>query len=366
MRKIFILGGSTLQLDLILEAKKMFFYTIVIDMDKNCIGSKWCDKFLNIDIAEKELILEKAKLFNIDLILTSSTELGNLTACWVGEKLRLNTNLYQTALNTTNKLLMKKIFNKNNILTAKYKKISSVHDLKEWNIFPCIMKPSDSSAGKGLSYIVTKEELNKYYFKAMKYSKNSHIIVEEYIEGKQYSVETISTNKKHQLLTINREKINNLPNIMERSHTIPANINSTTINKITDLTIKILNIFNIKFGASHIEFRISDGNIYIIEIASRTGGMRTEMINFAYGVSYSQLLILSSLNTLSTVNMHLRKKVTCNFIINYKEYKKYKELKTDTKNNIFEPFNINKVSKKFVAENIAESKGYYFIIKEFS
>ena len=40
MRKIFILGGSQLQMDLILEAKKMFFYTIVLDGDKNCIGSK--------------------------------------------------------------------------------------------------------------------------------------------------------------------------------------------------------------------------------------------------------------------------------------------------------------------------------------
>ena len=60
MRKIFILGGSSLQLDLILEAKKMFFYTIVLDMDKNCIGSKWCDEFLHIDISNKELVFEKA------------------------------------------------------------------------------------------------------------------------------------------------------------------------------------------------------------------------------------------------------------------------------------------------------------------
>ena len=72
MRKVFILGGSQLQMDLILEAKKMFFYTIVLDGDKNCIGSKWCDEFLHIDFSNKELVLEKALEYKIDMILTSA------------------------------------------------------------------------------------------------------------------------------------------------------------------------------------------------------------------------------------------------------------------------------------------------------
>ena len=119
MRKIFILGGSDLQLDLILEAKKMFFYTIVLDMNAECIGAKWCDEFLHINIANKELVLKKAKEYKIDVILTSATELGNITACYVGEKLKLNTNSYQTALNTTDKTLMKKILLRQDIATAK-------------------------------------------------------------------------------------------------------------------------------------------------------------------------------------------------------------------------------------------------------
>ena len=109
MNKIFILGGSILQLDLILEAKKMFFYTIVLDMDENCIGASWSDEFLHINIADKETVLKKAREYNIDVILTSATEIGNVTACWVGERLGLKTNSYQTSLNTTDKKRMKEI-----------------------------------------------------------------------------------------------------------------------------------------------------------------------------------------------------------------------------------------------------------------
>jgi carbamoyl-phosphate synthase large subunit len=364
MKKIFILGGSQLQLDLILEAKRMFFYTIVLDMDKNCIGSKWCDEFLAIDIADKELVLKKAKEYKIDVVLTSATELGNITACYVGEKMGLHTNSYQTALNTTNKTLMKKNLLKYNITTAKHKVIKDKKELLKWDTFPCIIKPSDSSAGRGLSYITSKKELLSSYKKAQKYTTDTKIIIEEYIEGKQYSIETISTNRKHQIVAINREYIHQVPHIMEISHTIPAKIDKNLKKKIKKITSTILDAFDIKFGAAHIELRVTDnGKIYIVELASRTGGMRSEMINLAYEVSYSQLLLLSSLNIFTKLKLSKKRTVKCNFLISYKAYKKYKKLKNTSKYILFEPFSIPKIKKGFLAEHIGKSQGYYYIIK---
>jgi carbamoyl-phosphate synthase large subunit len=359
MRKIFILGGSSLQLDLILEAKKMFFYTIVLDYDENCIGAKWCDEFLHIDIADQELVLEKAKEYKIDVILTSATELGNITSCYVGEKLGLNTNSYQTALNTTNKVLMKDIMVKNNILTAKYK-VYNINESIDWDIFPCILKISNGSSGKGLSYCKNKNAFKKAIEKAKIFTKEQ-IIVEEYIYGVQYSCETISCNKKHQIITIDYEEITFPPNIIEKSHTIPADIGK---EQIEVLIFDILNIFNIKYGAAHIEFRITPNNqIYIIELASRTGGMRSEMINFAYGINYSQLLILSALNIERRIEYKYYKKIKCNFIIDYNSYLKYLEYKIDSKVCLFEPFTIENIDKNFIASHLGESKGYYFIME---
>jgi len=365
MRKIFILGGSDLQLDLILEAKKMFFYTIVLDMNKKCIGAKWCDEFLPIDIADKEFVLEKAKEYKIDVILTSATELGNLTACYVGEKMGLHINSYQTAIDTTNKIFMKNVLLKHNITTAKHKVIENKKELLEWDTFPCIIKPSDSSAGRGLSYITSKKELHSSYKKAQKYTTDKKIIIEEYIKGKQYSIETISTDSKHQIIAIDKENIHDVPHIMEVSHTIPAKLNRQKENEISTLANKILNAFIIKFGAAHIEIRITDsGKIYVVELASRTGGMRTEMINLAYGVSYSQLLLLSSMNIQFKVKTNKRNTVKCNFIISYQAYQKYKKLKSNDKYILFEPFPIPHVKKGFLAEHIGKSKGYYYLLKK--
>jgi carbamoyl-phosphate synthase large subunit len=363
MRKIFILGGSNLQLDLILEAKKMFFYTIVLDMDKSCIGSNWCDEFLHINIADKELVLQKAKEYEIDVILTSATELGNVTACYVGEKLKLNTNSYQTALNTTDKILMKRILNKSNLQNAKYTIVDKSLSTS-WEQFPCIVKPSDSSAGRGLSYCKNQSEFKNAFKKAMSYNSSDEILIEEYIEGTQYSCETISSNGLHQIVAINSEFIHDLPHIMEVSHTIPAIIDIKTKENIKSIIPKILDAFEIKYGASHIELRITpDGDIYIIEIASRTGGMRSEMINLAYGINYSQLLLLASLNNLTEIRYSRRSKVVCNFIIDYKAYLKYLKLKSDNNYIIFEPFEIKDIDEAFEAEHIGKSKGYYFVLE---
>lgn len=59
--------------------------------------------------------------------------------------------------------------------------------------------------------------------------------------------------------------------------------------------IKVLNAFNINFGASHIEIKLHNNIVKIIEIASRMGGWRDVLAYHSYGIDYLQLLIQSSL-----------------------------------------------------------------------
>tara|TARA_R110002033_G_scaffold9971_3_gene32731 strand:- start:2070 stop:3179 length:1110 start_codon:yes stop_codon:yes gene_type:complete len=365
MRKLFILGGSALQLDLILEAKKLFFYVIVLDMDETCIGKNWCDEFLHIDICDKEAVLKKAIEYKIDAILTSATELGNITACYVGEKLELNTNNYECALNTTNKMKMKEILKKHNIKTANYKYFEK-EDLIDWKNFPCIVKPVDSSGGRGVYFCHNEEELANNYLKTLCFSRTKKVLVEEYIKGEQFSCETISVNGKHQLITITKEYIRDIPNIVETHQQIPANITEELNNKIEKLVDKILEIFEIKFGAGHIEIRIDDNeNIYVVELASRIGGWRTEMLNLAYGISFSQLLLFSSLGVFRQLN-HNRPiyNAIVKIILSFKDYEEYLNLKQNYPNKIFEPRVIKEVEEQFLAYNLVEAKGYYFILEE--
>ena len=147
---------------------------------------------------------------------------------------------------------------------------------------------------------------------------------------------------------------------------MPAIIDDVIEKKIRKVVYKILDIFNIQFGAAHIELKVdSDGQIYIIELASRIGGMRIEMINLAFGISYSQLLILSSLNMLSQIIYPLKyKTVQCKFLVDYETYQEYLDFKKNQDYVIFEPFPIPIIEKNFVAEHIGLSMGYYWVLSK--
>lgn len=368
LTKIFILGGSQLQMDLILEAKKMFFYTIVLDMDYKCIGAKWCDEFLCIDISNKDAVLEKAKEYKIESILTSATELGNITACYVGEKLGLKSNSYQTALNTTNKILMKKKLSDNNIPLIKYSIINyeDIINKKEinWIDFPCVVKPSDSSAGRGVSFCQDKILLDTSLEKAFSFSKNGSVLIEKYIKGRQFSIETISTNANHKILTITREYIREIPDIVETHQTVPAFIDIDLQTKIELYILNILEIFNIKFGASHIEIKVdNEQNIQFLEIASRIGGWRAELINLVYGISYSQLLLFSSLGLERQFLKQSKYNATVKIILSYDDFLEYERNKGSRKF-LFSPVSIQANSSvDFKGQNLCEAKGYYFILE---
>ena len=212
-KKYFIIGGGTLQIDFVLKVKQKGFEAHVFDYNPDCVCADIADVFHCISIDDKEGILEIAMKLNPIAIQTVATELGNLTACYVGESLELNNNSYQVALNTTDKSLMKKVFAKNEIPNAMFIKARSKDEVDIENLkFPVVVKSSDRSAGRGVTFANNVEEFNAAFQVAYDESINKIVLIEEYLQGKQYSVETISCNGKHEIVAITEEFTDGPPN----------------------------------------------------------------------------------------------------------------------------------------------------------
>lgn len=174
MKHFFIIGGSSLQRNFLHCVKKAGFISHVFDYDKNCVCKDEADFFHLISVDEKEQILALALKYQIAGIGTSASELGNITACYVGEKLNLGTNSYQTALNTTDKSKMKEIFKRFNIPCASYLVVQNIKELEKLDLkFPLVIKPSDRSAGRGVMLVRDKSELLEHfgYCQSLAYNK---------------------------------------------------------------------------------------------------------------------------------------------------------------------------------------------------
>ncbi|PPB64675.1 ATP-grasp domain-containing protein [Campylobacter hyointestinalis] len=370
----FIIGGGSLQLEFLRCVKENGFITHCFDYDPNCICKNECDFFHLISIGEKEKILELAKFYNIVGIGTTATELGNITVCYVGQNLGLATNSYETALNTTDKSRMKKIFTKFNIPTANYIEISNETEFEELlnkmgggiTEFPLVVKPSDRSAGRGVKKVNNISELKIAYKVAKDFATNGIVLIEEVLKGRQFSVETISSNKEHKIVAITEEYLRKgyyKNDFLETQQLIPARISKARHQDIEYQIIKILDAFEIKFGACHIELKLDINGVKIIEIASRMGGWRNVLVKNSYDIDYNYLLLKASLGRkLDDIKCDAKNFCLVKIIFTQKDYNFYLHVKQRypqmiINDNVF----ITNETKFDYSSDLLDAKGYYYI-----
>lgn len=368
MKHFFIIGGSSLQRNFLHCVKKAGFISHVFDYDKNCVCKDEADFFHLISVDEKEQILALALKYQIAGIGTSASELGNITACYVGEKLNLGTNSYQTALNTTDKSKMKEIFKRFNIPSASYLVVQDIKELEKLDLkFPLVIKPSDRSAGRGVMLVRDKSELLEHFEYCQSLAYNKKVLLEEVLYGKQFSVETISSHSKHRIITITEQYLHDSNDFCETQQLIPARLSDNEQTLIHKECLRAIEAFDIKFGAAHIELKLNKNKINFIEIASRTGGFRDELIHNAFGVDYNELLLKSILKeNLPDFSLKARQYCLVKIIFTKKDFEFYKAIKAGKAKMLVrdECANIKEnAGDEFFNgfSNLLDAKGYYYL-----
>jgi phosphoribosylaminoimidazole carboxylase (NCAIR synthetase) len=126
--KIMILGAGIYQVPLILKAKELGIYTIVVSIRGNYPGFNFADKCYFLDTRDFEGILEAASNEKIDGIITTGTDVAVKAIGYVNDKLGLSGISYRAAELSTDKALMKDAFVKGGVKSAEYSKVDTIED----------------------------------------------------------------------------------------------------------------------------------------------------------------------------------------------------------------------------------------------
>lgn len=294
MKKIVIIGASDFQKPLIIKAKEMGFETHVFAWKCGDEGETIADYFYPISITEKEVIYSVCKMIRPDAITTIGSDLAVITVSYVAGKLGLIANDYKNHLKCTNKYEMRKAFAKKGIAVPKYEKIGNIDELNNCT-FPKIVKPTDRSGSRAISLVNNKEELEVAINNAVYYSFEKKAIVEDVIEGdREYSCETVSFKGKHRIIAVTKKFTTGFPSCIETGHLQPSDLSKNEINKLKKLIPMALDSLNVKYGASHTEFKItSNGDIYIIEIGARMGGdcIGSHLVKLSTGYDFVKMTV---------------------------------------------------------------------------
>lgn len=301
MTRILVLGGSYLQSDFVNMALKYAHEVHVLDRNPNCFLADNHDiDFSCVDISDVEAVDAYFISKGCDVVLSPITEVGNRVAAVISAKHGLLYNSIEAVIATTDKNVMRRRLEHSNLLEPRVIRLGgeSVQNLQNLEFpYPVIVKPSISSASRGVTLVRDFKELEAAVDRAAPYiNGNSEILVEEFIQGEQFSIETISGDGKHHIVAIVKEELSDAPYYMERNDIIDLEKNELLFNDVQQFINELLNSIGITTGPCHTEVKIdNDNNIRLIEIASRSGLLRDRLIRAAGGEEYNELILRSYL-----------------------------------------------------------------------
>jgi predicted ATP-grasp superfamily ATP-dependent carboligase len=195
------------------------------------------------------------------------TEKALLKAAEINEKLGLpGTSSYLVNL-TRDKYLMRKTLEEYDFSQIHYSIGKSKKDILMFaqNFgYPIILKPRDGVGSRGIYYIEDEAQINDI-------DLNGEFLIEEYLEGPEFSVEAFSFNGIHTIFAITEKKT--LPlSFVEEAHKLPAFISKEEQQEIEEYVKRFLSIIGIQDGPTHTEIKMTSKGPRIIETHTRLGG----------------------------------------------------------------------------------------------
>ena len=290
-----IIGASYLQLPLIEKAKEMGYTTHVFAWAAGDVGETAADYFYPISIVEKELILEKCRQIGICGICSIASDLAMITVNYVSEMLGLCGNSVSATRKSTNKHLMRRAFQENGDPSPKSILIKDIKELEGLVLdYPVIVKPTDRSGSRGIYKVEKSAMLAEAVMAAMEQGFDGQVLIEEFAEGQEYSVEYISYRGEHHFLAVTHKYTTGAPHFIETGHLQPAPIEPETVERIKRVVVHALDSLGLKNGASHSELKIAaDGTIRLIEIGGRMGGdcIGSDLVRYSTGKDFVKMVI---------------------------------------------------------------------------
>ncbi|MCW8935052.1 MAG: ATP-grasp domain-containing protein [Gammaproteobacteria bacterium] len=146
--------------------------------------------------------------------------------------------------------------------------------------WPRVIKPLHLSASRGVIRVNNKEEFFDACYRVKDIINKSgddfecsHILIEEYIDGREVAFEGYLENGKlHTLVIFDKPDPLTGPFFEETIYVTPSSLDQSTQMKIKQRVEQACQSYGLTSGPIHAELRVNESDAYILEVASRTIG----------------------------------------------------------------------------------------------
>jgi len=283
MSTLLIVSGGQEAVAGIQRARDLGHYVVVCDGDNEAPGFKYANERLLASTYDVEKCVAEAQKFHSSLrkihgVLSVAADVP-MTVAAIAHALGLRGIDMGSAILSSDKLLMKEKFSKDQIPIPRFSQVHSVLDIHQFltqTAYPIVIKPVDSRGARGVLRVTEGMDLDWAFNTSKQFSPTGRVMVEEYLDGPQVSTESIIINGVAYtpgFADRNYEFLDKYaPHIIENGGQLPSNLDSSTQVEVRELVEQAALSMGILNGVVKGDIVVSEGKVRVIELAARLSG----------------------------------------------------------------------------------------------
>ncbi len=273
---VLIFGAGINQFTMIQAAKSLGVESVVLDVTEDAPGRALADHFYCVAGNDYATTREIALRHQVKGLVTSQMEKPMRLMAKLAAELGLRFHTPEVTARSLDKWLMKAAFQRGNVPCAKGVLIEPGAALPEAQVaamgFPLIIKPKDATSSQGVFRVESLSQAQRLLETTRSYSKSREVIVEEFLDGPEFSVEAITYEGKTTIVQITEKFLYSFPCPVEIGHLQPAPVSLEQHTAISEATVAAIHAIGIDNSASHAEVKWTREGAKLVEIGARLGG----------------------------------------------------------------------------------------------
>jgi biotin carboxylase len=287
-----VLGANAGQADLIRYLKERdWTVTAVSGRQVGDPGETLADDFEKLDIRDIDAVCGLARARQAEIIYSISSDVAITAATEASEKLGLPHFFDSGMVDVFNKKpLLREFLNSRGLSPVAFAEVASADEARGWNVFPCVVKPTDAQGQRGVTKVLEKGDLAAAVDEAIAACKEPRrAILEAFLEGVEISCNVLVSDGELVVSELSERLVHTGPNFgIPVGHLIPiVHVPEHHVKAAAKLVEEVTRALRIENGTLYYQMIVTPDGPRIVEIAPRLDGCHVwRLIKAARGIDF--------------------------------------------------------------------------------
>lgn len=302
-KTLLVLAAGPLQVPVIATARRMGLRVVAADGHPEAPGLLLADAAHVINITDPAACLDVARRERVDGVIHICSEVAMASLGRINQELGLAGPGPDTVVRATNKEQMRRAFEQGGAPSPRSIAVTTGGEALAAAAAiggALIVKPSRNSGSRGITQIPVGSRadlLLRAFEHAMGESRDRSALIEQYVEGPEFSVEALVWQGHIEILAVTDKLTTQAPHFVELGHSQPSQRTRPEIEAIRQAAVLGIRALGLDGCAAHAEIKLTSAGPFLMEIGARLGGdfITTELVPRSTGIDMVAAAIRLSL-----------------------------------------------------------------------